>query len=319
MVRVSAGGFEWIDRGPGRVDLISGRVRSSARTATANSAAALAAPDLNGDGDGDLLVWTTNAASNGGWRLQALGRQRACLPNAPRAAASAGPAARASRGPHLRSPSPRPGAASCRPARRHGVGTTCIGGPPTRVAISATGGGGSTTVPVPTGGLLAGEGRTYQWFWRDGASSSDAVSVTRSGRRALRRGRREYHPPPHALRVRAHRSARGAPRAVYDRLGVSVGRLELMSGIRERRFSTRRSSRADALARAGISRGASVASSTPRSVGWSPRPPRWSTRSSNSLPPPRPSTSPTPASASPTPWPSSPDASSAARSRQDSW
>ena len=60
-------------------------------------------------------------------------------------------------------------------------GTTCIGGPLTRVAISATGGGGSTTVSVPTGGLLAGEGRTYQWFWRDGAGgleSSDAVSVT---------------------------------------------------------------------------------------------------------------------------------------------
>lgn len=203
MVRVSAGGFgQWIDRGPGRVDLISGRTLETLDTIVGADrdgefgGGVLAAPDLNGDGDGDLLVWTTNAASNGGWRLQALdttdgsGPPRvSCLPNGP-SGGRIGWAGSTS----LSGPAPSitlasaPGAATALLAAgtrsafdATAWGTTCIGGPLTRVAISATGGGGSTTVPVPTGGLLAGEGRTYQWFWRDGAGgleSSDAVSVT---------------------------------------------------------------------------------------------------------------------------------------------
>ena len=50
-----------------------------------------------------------------------------------------------------------------------------------RVAVAATGAGGSALATVPTGGLLPDDRRTYQWLWRDGAGgleSSDAVSVT---------------------------------------------------------------------------------------------------------------------------------------------
>lgn len=203
MVRALGGWFEpAVDRGPGRVDLISGRTLETLDTIVGDrleshfGGGVLAAPDLNGDGDDDVLVWTTSSSTGGGWALEAFDTSDgsvtpriSCLPRG-----SSGGRISWSGSTSLTGSPPAVTLTSAPPASLTLLvsgtrpafdavswGTTCVGGALERVAVSAVGASGSTTMAVSTVGLAPGDRRTYQWLWRDGAgglASSDAVSAT---------------------------------------------------------------------------------------------------------------------------------------------
>ncbi len=204
MPQAFAGPFSapW-NRGPGRVDLLSGGTLATLDTLVGPGeddrfgAGVLAAPDLNGDGVADLLVWTQTEAQFGAtWTLTAFdltapsGTPRiACIADAatPARVDWSGSTSLGGLPLVVALEAARPNTlallvSGTRPAFDASVFTTlCVGGSVMRLGALPTDASGNTSLLAPLAGLAPGDQRTYQWIWRGltgVVESSDALTAT---------------------------------------------------------------------------------------------------------------------------------------------